>query len=30
MVGPTGVVVGLDASPDALAAARAGLASMGL
>ena len=30
MVGPSGVVVGLDASPDALAAARAGLTSLGL
>ena len=30
MVGPSGVVVGLDDSPDALAAARAGLASLGL
>jgi ubiquinone/menaquinone biosynthesis C-methylase UbiE len=30
MVGPRGVVVGLDSSPGALAAARAGLASIGL
>ena len=30
MVGPSGVVVGLDASPAALAAARAGLASLSL